>query len=143
MKNAPHLACVESDMINKGGWLSTWDSMEKKQFCLNKIVLRITRVLCMRFILKCGLRFSGTQKGMREKKLADFRHWGEAKWSCVMMVALEKVPRDFITQESQQQHGDGGDSSSRYSPTSIHCVLRIGIFKKTIIILMYLEAYIL
>lgn len=49
-----------------------------------------------------------------------------------MMVALEEVPRDFITQESQQ-HRDGDDGSCGYSPSSIHSVLntiRIGILTK-------------
>lgn len=49
-----------------------------------------------------------------------------------MMVAVEEVPRDFITQESQQPRV-GGDSSSWYSPISIRSVLntiRIGILKK-------------
>lgn len=62
-----------------------------------------------------------------------------------MTVALEEVPRDFITQESQQ-HRDGDDGSSGYSPSSIHSVLntiRIGILTKKIIIVMYLEADIL
>lgn len=60
-----------------------------------------------------------------------------------MMVALEEVSRDFITQESQQQHRDGGGSSHGYSPISSHSVLnaiRIGVLKKVIIVI-YSEAY--